>query len=406
MYRRMVITFLLLMVTQPAWAADPLLTILESTPRQSVPQQDRLYGEITPEEPTFRTTYDLLTGRSYQIQVVALTPQLDITLRIYQETGAITYFATNPAHQPILTRIYSPISDGTYTVEVSSENSEGEFVLFVTELDLPRPRILEEGVSQTQTLAPEEIHRYEITAHPNNNLALELSGIVENSQLNLLLQDDSAQPIVSATSGILGHVVVLPTLSGSYILQIINYADTPTDYTISLQVIIPSEEAASTVGASLPPLPINGTCVLATIRNNRLNVRNGDSSDYRILTSLSPFVIYDVTGQNAVASWYQIDFGDGIGWVSSLTTRLGGNCQNIPTVEPPPLTSRPSNDDEEVDIDSTEDTDLELDDPTSTETPTTDEERDTNIDTPTEPTMPDTEPETTPEPATEGDSGS
>jgi uncharacterized protein YraI len=88
----------------------------------------------------------------------------------------------------------------------------------------------------------------------------------------------------------------------------------------------------------LPVLPTTGQCVLATIQDERVNVRRGPSRDYDPpVGSISPTGIYSVIGRNETSTWYLINYENDSGWVSAEVTRRGGDCRNLPLATYPPL---------------------------------------------------------------------
>jgi uncharacterized protein YraI len=91
------------------------------------------------------------------------------------------------------------------------------------------------------------------------------------------------------------------------------------------------------------PQPTGAT---ATVVAYRLNVRSDPSPTAPVLTRINRFETYPVTGRNSDSSWYQINVGGQLGWVSSrwVTIRNGGN---IPVVTgggtaPVPTSSSPT----------------------------------------------------------------
>lgn len=83
---------------------------------------------------------------------------------------------------------------------------------------------------------------------------------------------------------------------------------------------------------SLPILPTDGRCMLATQGAERVNVRDIPSLNGQIVGQLDPLLTYPVhlhllgeppTNDN----WYLIS----LGWVSETVVRLGGDCDSLPT---------------------------------------------------------------------------
>lgn len=85
----------------------------------------------------------------------------------------------------------------------------------------------------------------------------------------------------------------------------------------------------------LPDLPTTGTCMIATLEANAVNIRQTPSTDAPIVGQIDPLQIYPVIGRNADSSWWQIAQG----WLAGFVTRRGGDCGSVPQTDvivPPP----------------------------------------------------------------------
>lgn len=81
----------------------------------------------------------------------------------------------------------------------------------------------------------------------------------------------------------------------------------------------------------LPPLPVDGPCVVATLDVGAVNVRQLPTTDSAIVGALDPYQVYSVIGRNADFSWLQINTG----WVAAFVTRQGGDCSTLPQTDAP-----------------------------------------------------------------------
>jgi formylglycine-generating enzyme required for sulfatase activity len=86
-------------------------------------------------------------------------------------------------------------------------------------------------------------------------------------------------------------------------------------------------------------LPYGGQPTIVALSG--LNVREGPSTLYPAIGSLSTGQAYRITGQNAIGTWWQIVYppdSDGRGWVASgAQYGTASNVENVPIVEAPPL---------------------------------------------------------------------
>ncbi|MCC6612799.1 MAG: thrombospondin type 3 repeat-containing protein [Anaerolineae bacterium] len=88
-----------------------------------------------------------------------------------------------------------------------------------------------------------------------------------------------------------------------------------------------------------PQLPTTGSCVIATLDANNVNVREQPTTESAIVGALDPTQIYDVIGQNADGSWFQVNVN--AGWVAGFVTRRGGDCTNLPQADGAPAPTAP-----------------------------------------------------------------
>jgi hypothetical protein len=91
------------------------------------------------------------------------------------------------------------------------------------------------------------------------------------------------------------------------------------------------------------PIPANGPCSVAPAGASAINVRGGPGLSNPIITQLPPNTIVPVVGRLADNSWYQVNVGGLVGWVSATVTRIGGNnCATITVITPPTATGQAS----------------------------------------------------------------
>ncbi len=174
---------------------------------------------------------------------------------------------------------------------------------------------------------------------PSSWLLLTVDGFV-----SINLRNRTGEIAASISGALGGGALNLPPSGDTYQLELVdNFGADSVSYTITLTPREAAPLPPSTtpeVGAtqiSLPVLPGSGACVLATLRNEVVNVRTGPSTDFDRISTISPQNIYNVVGRTGDSSWFQIDYGGGQGWVAGYVTRRGGDCSNLPvTYTPPP----------------------------------------------------------------------
>jgi hypothetical protein len=102
--------------------------------------------------------------------------------------------------------------------------------------------------------------------------------------------------------------------------------------------------AQASGGTTTPPqsLPPSPTGAYATVTTYRLNVRSAPSLSADILTKIDRGQTYPVLGRNQDSSWWQVQVGTIVGWVSGYFVSVS-NAQNVPVagaVNPTPTASR------------------------------------------------------------------
>ncbi len=83
--------------------------------------------------------------------------------------------------------------------------------------------------------------------------------------------------------------------------------------------------------STIPPLVEGQPGAAPTIIN--LNVRQGPSTDAKVLAVASSPNVYPLIGKNADASWYKINYGGGEGWISAQFANVQGDINAVPVTE-------------------------------------------------------------------------
>ncbi len=299
-------------------------------------------GEITAASPNTPFSFSAAAGEALKIEVVEVTTGLAPQFTLTNATGALVKAVGNPTLTTTVSDTVTFAQAGAYVVTVSSvSGATGQFVIDITETaPAVPPTPLNVGQPVTGTLANGQSITFAVGSLPSAPLVLTVDGSVSIS-----LQNSAGEIAASITSPLGGGAINLPSGAETYQLALLNDTDSPSvNYTVTL---VPREttppppmmtpEVGTTLEVTLPVLPTNGACVLATLRNEAVNVRTGPDTGFDRITSISPQNTYSVVGRTGDSSWYQIDYGGGQGWVAGYVTRRGGDCSNLPvTYTPPP----------------------------------------------------------------------
>ncbi|MBL8134845.1 MAG: SH3 domain-containing protein, partial [Anaerolineae bacterium] len=105
--------------------------------------------------------------------------------------------------------------------------------------------------------------------------------------------------------------------------------------------VLPTVPVVPTVFLSPTPQPVdippNGACQVASLTGSTVNVRQGPGLNYGIVTRLQPNTTALVFGRIPDNSWYQVNVGGVLGWVSATVVRIGGICNAVSVIIPPTL---------------------------------------------------------------------
>ncbi|MEZ4669347.1 MAG: hypothetical protein R3E39_15690 [Anaerolineae bacterium] len=224
-------------------------------------------------------------------------------------------------------------ADGEYTIKVVSrypQTTSGAYVLSVNATIPPTPLAVNQNSSgeivagETRVFAFQSIPQSQLVA------VVELKssgpGVVvrlRNSRNDIL---GSFEPPVEQGQ------FNIPQGQRDYTLEIVNgSAASIAAFTVNLSSSGSASPGVELGANGLPIMPNSGDCIVATRSTTPVNVRPDASTNQPAFTVISPTSIYPVAGRNADGTWYQIQINGRVGWVAALVTRLGGNCESIPT---------------------------------------------------------------------------
>lgn len=304
--------------------------------QEPLPLNQLTVGEITSTNPNPAYRFSAAAGQSLQIEVVEVTFGLAPQLTLNDANGALVQAVGNPSLSSTVEDTVTFQQPGDYVVSVSSVNgTTGQFVIRISEAAPavpPTPLGVGQPVSGTLNSGQQVI--YALNGDPAAPLLLTVDGRVA-----ITLKSASGDILATLGSQIEGGALYLPASPESYQLMLLSDSEAG-NYVVALNPrgaalpITTPEVGPTEVG--LPVLPTNGACVLATLRNEAVNVRQGPGTEFSQITRMSAQTVYTVVGRNSDGSWWEIDYGGGRGWVAGFVTRRGGDCSNMPITYTPP----------------------------------------------------------------------
>jgi len=200
----------------------------------------------------------------------------------------------------------------------------------------PTPLTLDQQTEDILDPGASIVYSFDSPADVNTGLRVLYNSLDPVRGLSAQLTTSDGRMLASASHELLQlQVAIPPSAPVSFLLMLTN--DHPAAVTIRYTLALTSvnQAAPTPVPAALVPLPSTGACVLAT-QGQFVNLRQEPSTSAAIITTIVPTIIYNVTGRNQDASWYQIAVPGGSGWVSAAVTRTGGDCTAVPVITAPP----------------------------------------------------------------------
>ncbi|MBI1257292.1 MAG: SH3 domain-containing protein [Chloroflexi bacterium] len=340
-------------------------------------------GEVT--DASSAVAYAVAVGapQSISVQVLAITPGFAPTFQVIDPGGIMILDTANPGTLTIAQGTPSLSSAGSYTIEVKSANgTTGQFLISVQAgAPLAPPTALTPGQPVNDTVNTQATRKaYSFSGSPTDVLALIVHSSTPNSGPVVKISDaDSGETLGLNSTRLLGVDYRIPAAPGNYLVEVTHSgASGDEGFSICLATesgSIPCPGLNSGLGAPQPtviselpsptptlvfatatlgPTPTfspvnidpNGACQVASAHGPSINVRGGPGTNFNIVTQLAPNTTGMVIGRLPDNSWFQVNVGGVLGWVSATVVVLGGNCAgvsvvNLPTAVPP--TQAPTN---------------------------------------------------------------
>jgi hypothetical protein len=345
-------------------------------------------GEVTDANTPVQYAVAVGAPQSISIQVLAITPGFAPTFQVLDPGGIVVLDTANPGTLTIAQGTPSLSSPGSYTIEVKASNgTAGQFLISVQAgAPLAPPTPLTPGQPINDTVNPQTSRKaYSFSGSPSDVLALVVRSAAPDSGPVVKISDaDSGETLGLNTTRFLGVDYRIPTGTGNYLVEVTHSgASAGESFSICLATESGSISCPGTISGQpapqptviselpsptpLPPIqtvevfgptpafsPVNidpnGSCQVASAHGPSINVRSGPGTNFNIVTQLSPNTTGLVIGRLPDNSWFQVNVGGILGWVSATVVILGGNCAgvsvvNLPTAPPPTQqpTGQPTN---------------------------------------------------------------
>ncbi len=309
-------------------------------------------GEISAEAPSVLYRLEVGAPQSVNIQLLAISPALTPTFHVTDPDGVVIFDAANPGTAGVVGGTVNLASTGVYSLEVSAVGEmTGQFLLSVQAgAPLADAEPLTLRLFATGSVDADETRRaYSFASTADEGLALTIDVTPDEAAeaaLVIALRDaDTNETISLNRAGLLGLRYRLPATERNYVLELTQSGgEQATQFTLCL-VADGTTEGCTGGAASVPP-PITpaaavaaidptGACQVASAGGQSINVRSGAGTGFSVVAQLAASAFAPVIGRLADNTWFQVNVGGVIGWVSASVVTLGGTCSGVNVVAAP-----------------------------------------------------------------------
>ena len=335
--RKLLLSIILLFFTLQPITAQALLELGQLT-----------NGELTEANPVASYFVALETGQQLKLQVVAVSPGLVLQATLNTATGTLIESIPNSGNSPSIEADFVSSGDGIFRLDISSVNaSSGTFVLLMQEITLPEAdETLTIDEPTSGTLEAGATILYGLNGDPDSRLILDVTtDALTTLDAQLLNENGSVAASFEAQED--SSQLLIPARRAEYQLKLENTQDTAVGYQITLMPLdglistpVPPAATLETVVGTVPP-PLPTTCTI-TPRSTAVNVRVGPDTQFAAFASL-PFGTSVIgVARNPEGTWYQVDTGNGLGWVSASVIVSEGPCSSLQVIFIPTPTFNPA----------------------------------------------------------------
>ena len=340
-----------------------LLVGVLSVSAQSAPEaialDENKTGTISAATPSI--SYALLIEEPSVIsaRTFAITPGFAPRITIIDLSGNILADAPNASQATAAQTPSVSVGVGVYRVDVSSANGVfGDFLVNVEAAEVEPPLPLPGGtVVEGEVSAAAAREAYSFSGTSANELLLYVQNDLPTGGAIVTLKDEATdETLASVSTRLRGVRLLIPATDIDYLVEItyggsanvepyaicLASATAPQscaiDSAVATQappVIVVTEVVVPTLAPTfLPPLPPSTVCIAASATGQIVNVRQGPSTTYPVVTQVNSTTIATVLGKLPDNTWYLVTVGGVTGWMSRSVIRFGGPCDTVPNVVP------------------------------------------------------------------------
>jgi uncharacterized protein YraI len=299
-----------------------------------------LPGEINATTTTPRFMLAIPSAQPVSVQVLAVTSGASLSFTVRDPDGVVIQSVVNPGAQAIIQSNANLTASGNYVIEVQSANNAPAQFAVSAQPGIPAPpaNLLTVGQSVTATVDTQQtIQTYSFDSSQQEILLLTVKSDLPAFGPMVMLQDGVTGDILALSNlRLLGARYRIPIGISNYMLTVTQSGSAGLEpYTVCLET--ESGSVTCEGGAAATPTESASTaCLVMASGGVSINVRTGPGVDFGILTALPAGAQAPVIGKLADGSWFQINFGGIIGWVSAPFVTATGDCGVVPAVVPPP----------------------------------------------------------------------
>lgn len=208
---------------------------------------------------------------------------------------------------------------------LESNTPPSKAVLTATPDGPPTIRILAPSAAD-EFVAGEEIL---VSVEATDSIGVNRVQLFANNQIVKSVSSESLQGDLSMRA-ILNYVPQV-TDKGRLNLRVVAYRGAEVSLPAEIEVVVRESAARLTAApnpdSNLPYIPNDGLC--RALVNVGLNLRQGPSTAFDIITVLSSGTLAPIIGRVGDNSWWKLSVDNRTGWVSSRFTTEYGDCSSI-----------------------------------------------------------------------------
>lgn len=288
-------------------------------------------GQLTDTSTLSIYTLAVSSGDFIEINLISINPQADLNVSLLSPSSAPV--AGGVQNQQGIDQLnFRATETGVHTILLGSANNV--FGSYLVKVDVSN-NIYQDLPTN---LGPIQINvdnktfsvAFAIAASQCQTVVV-VENQTDNFYFDVTLSDGNGATIATTSNGLAGVAYALSPNQAGFILEIYSQRIQTGSLTVEVanDCAQSSGDQPTQTGESTAPI---GVCSVNSTLD--VNIRTGPGTVYYAIGGLYPGNFLEVVGQ--ANGWYQVEYNNGLGWVSGTVVTTNGDCTNVPYVTPPP----------------------------------------------------------------------